>query len=252
MDTIGIMPAPGIVLADKKCGVDPVLSATRYGYNVFWSGFYVARESDFNSLQDLNGVIWSYFNVSSQTSYLTPKTIFDELGITLDQSFPAGDHRAAIRAVYVGEADIGTSIYSPPLFPSGRWTREMSPDIPDAFLDECGKSQNNKLICGEYQIIDARAFLLDEFPDVAQKIRILDISREFPHDTIAYSSDFPESLKTIITDALDSYLNSSACLETICNENFFAWEGADLIKDENFDMVRRFVEAQGITIDNIE
>ena len=100
-------------------------------------------------------------------------------------------------------------------------------------------------------MLDARAAILTEAPDVVQKVRILGLSDEIPNDTMSFSPDFPEDLKQLIMDALIEYVASDACAETLCNENFYDWTGAAPIFDENFDGVRLLMEAQGITLENL-
>ena len=85
-------------------------------------------------------------------------------------------------------------------------------------------------------------------------MRILDISNEIPNDTMSWSPEFPEELKEVIVDAILEYLASDACQideELICSEDFYGWNAASLIFDENFDGIRILMEAQGITLENI-
>ena len=99
--------------------------------------------------------------------------------------------------------------------------------------------------------MDARANIREEAPDVVQKVRILALSDEIPNDTMSFSPDFPAELRDVVMQAIIDYVASDACAETLCNENFYNWTGADYIYDENFDGVRLLMEAQGITLENI-
>ena len=250
-DTIGFIPAMGYALANQLCGVEPALASERYGWNVYWTQFVVARDSDYETLADLEGATWAYPDAGSTSGYLYPLAIFDDLGITIGETVAAGGHPQAVKAVYNGEADVGTNFFSPPLLPEGRWTTDMSPDIPDELVEECGLNEDGKLYCGGYRVLDARSSIREEAPDVIQKVRILDISSEIPNDTMSYSPEFPMDLREIITAAVIEYVASDACAETLCNENFYDWTAAGPIFDENFDGIRILMEAQGITLENI-
>jgi phosphonate transport system substrate-binding protein len=125
------------------------------------------------------------------------------------------------------------------------------PDIPDEFIEECGVNDEGKLYCGEYRVLDARAAISEEAPDVVQKVRILALSGEIPNDTMSFSPDFPDDLKETIKEAMIAYIASEACEETLCNERFYDWTGAGPIYDENFDGVRLLMEAQGITLESL-
>jgi phosphonate transport system substrate-binding protein len=250
-DTIGFIPAMGYALANQLCGVEPALASVRYGWNVYWTEFLVARDSDFETLEDLEGASWAYPDVGSTSGYLYPLAIFDDLGITIGEQVEAGGHPQAVKAVYNGEADVGTAYFSAPLLPEGNWTVDMAPDIPDEFIEECAVNEDDKLYCGDYRVLDARAAIRTEAPDVVQKVRILDLSAEIPNDTMSYSPGFPIELRDIITPAIIAYVASDACAETLCNESFYDWTGTAPIFDENFDGIRILMEAQGISLDNI-
>jgi phosphonate transport system substrate-binding protein len=127
----------------------------------------------------------------------------------------------------------------------------MNPDVPDEVVEECGVNEEGDLYCGDYRVLDARAAISEEAPDVVQEVRILALSDEIPNDTMSFSPEFPEDLKQTITDAVVEYVDSEACAETLCNENFYDWTGAAPVYDENFDGVRLLMEAQGITLENI-
>jgi len=253
-DTIGFIPAMGYALANQLCGVEPGLASVRYGWNVYWTQFIVARDSPYESLEDLEGATWAYPDAGSTSGYLYPMVLFDDLGITIGDTVEAGGHPQAVKAVYNGEADFGTSYFSAPLLPEGMgtWDPEtMSPDVPDEVVSECAVNEEGKLYCGEYRVLDARSAISEEAPDVVQKVRILALSPEIPNDTMSFSPDFPEDLKQTIMDAIVAYVLSDACEETLCNEKFYDWTGAAPVFDENFDGIRLMMEAQGITLENI-
>jgi phosphonate transport system substrate-binding protein len=52
-DTMGFIPAFGYVLGSQLCQVDVAFKAVRFGWGVYWAQFLVARDSDFQTLEDL-------------------------------------------------------------------------------------------------------------------------------------------------------------------------------------------------------
>jgi phosphonate transport system substrate-binding protein len=219
---------------------------------VYWTQFVVRRDSDFETLADLEGATWAYPDAGSTSGYLYPQAIFADLGITIGETLEAGGHPQAVRAVYDGEADVGTSYFSPPLLPEGRWSMDMDPDIPDELVPECAVNEDDRLYCGGWRVLDARAAIREQAPDVVQMVRILDLSAEIPNDTVSYSPGFPMALREIINAALIEYIDPDGpCGETLCNEDFYDWTAAGPIFDENFDGIRLLLEAQGITLENI-
>ena len=253
-NTIGFIPAMGYALANGLCGVEPALASARFGWNVYWAQYIVARDSDIQTLEDLEGKTWGYGDVASTSGYLVPLAQLTDLGITPGDRVETGGHPETARAVYLGEVDFGTNFFSPPLLPEGTWALGDPPDVPDDLIPECAVNEDNRLFCGGIRVLDARAGIREEAPDVVQKVRILAISPEIPNDTMSWSPDFPDELKQPIIDALIAYLESDACqvnAETICSPDFYEWTGAGPIADENFDGIRILMEQQGITLENI-
>ena len=253
-NTIGFIPAFGYVLANGLCGVEPALASERFGWNVYWAQYIVARDSDIQTLEDLDGKTWGYGDTASTSGYLVPLAQLSDLGITPGERVETGGHSSSARAVYLGEVDFATTFFSPPLLPEGRWALGDAPDIPDDLLAECAVNEDNRLFCGGIRVLDARAGIREEAPDVVQKVRILAISSGIPNDTMSWSPEFPEALRQPIIDALIAYLASDACqvdAQTICSPDFYEWTGAGPIFDENFDGIRLLMEQQGITLENI-
>jgi phosphonate transport system substrate-binding protein len=252
-NTIGFIPALGYVLANQLCGVEPGLASIRYGWNVYWTGFYVARDSDYQTLEDLAGATWAYPDAGSTSGFLYPSSIFADLGIEIGETVEAGGHPQAVSAVYNGDADVATAYFSAPLLPEGTWTVDMAPDVPDDVVDLCAPDEEGKLYCGDYRVLDARAAITEQSPDVVQKVRILTLSKEIPNDTMSFSPDFPDDLKQTIIDAMVDFVSQDnpACADSLCNEKFYDWTGVAPIADENFDGVRILVAQQGITLENL-
>ena len=251
-DTIGFIPAMGYVLANELCGVDPGLASERYGWNVYWTQFIVARDSEFQTLEDLDGASWGFGDVASTSGYLYPTALFDDLGITVGEQVETGGHPETAKAVYNGEVDFGTTYFSAPLLPDGTWSTDMSPEpyAPD-LLEDCAPNDEGELWCGGYRVLDARAAITEEAPDVVQKVRILGLTPEIPNDTLSFAPDFPEELRQQIMDGVIAFIGTELCEQSLCHEKFYDWTGAGSIFDENFDGIRILMAAQGITLENI-
>ncbi|HLF37729.1 MAG TPA: transporter substrate-binding domain-containing protein, partial [Anaerolineales bacterium] len=54
-DTVGFIPAMGYALANQLCGVQPALASVRFGWEFYWAQYIVARDSAFQTLEDLEG-----------------------------------------------------------------------------------------------------------------------------------------------------------------------------------------------------
>ncbi|MBN2146904.1 MAG: phosphate/phosphite/phosphonate ABC transporter substrate-binding protein [Anaerolineales bacterium] len=262
-DTIGFIPGLGYALASQLCGVDVAFKAVRYGYPVYWAEFIVARDSEFQSLEDLNGKKWGYGDAGSTSGYMVPVVMFQEAGITPGEEVQTGGHNQTVTAVYNGEVDFGTVFYSVPLNPEGdsaftyqdyvdgKVTDDMY-EIPAEVIPNCAPdAEGKKLLCDGWRVLDARANIRTEAPDVVQKVRILAISPAIPNDTMSFGPEFPADLRAQIEAALIAFAQTEAWGESIGNNDFYGWTGIDTATDAEYDFVRLMVEATGLTLEDL-
>ena len=251
-DTMAFIPAFGYVLANDLCGVDVSFKAVRRGWGVYWTMFIVGRDSDIQSLEDLEGKKWAYPDAGSTSGYLVPLVQLKEAGITPGETLEAGGHPEAVRAVYNGEADFATAFYSPWAAPEGAeaWAIGDEPEVPD--FSNCALNDDaSQLLCDGYRVLDARANIREEFPDVVQKVRILSLSPEIPNDTLSFSPEFPADLRTQIEDALVAFAETEAWGTSIGSEDFYGWSGLEPATDADYDFVRKLVAESGTTIESL-
>jgi phosphonate transport system substrate-binding protein len=250
-DTMGFIPAFGYVLASQLCQVDVAFKAVRFGWGVYWAQFLVPRDSDIQSLEDLEGLSWAYPDPGSTSGFLFPSVALDEAGVAPGETVEAGGHPQAALAVYSGEAEFGTTFFSPPLIEGGEWQIGDPPDVPDELVESCAPTAEGELWCGEYRVLDARASAIEDAPDIVQQVRILDITTEIPNDTLSFGPDFPADLRTQIADALIAFAETPEWEESIGHQDFYAWSGIEPATDAEYDIVRTVVETQGITLDDL-
>jgi phosphonate transport system substrate-binding protein len=250
--SMGFIPGLGYVLANELCGVDVSFAAERFGRDVYWAEILVPRDSDIQSIEDLDGLKWAYPDPGSTSGYLAILPMLEAAGVTPSESVEAGGHTGAVRAVYQGDADFASAFFSPPLLPGGvNWEDGDDPEVPDDVVPECAVTADDELWCGDYRILDARASMREEAPDVIQKVRILAISEPIPNDTLSFGPDFPAELRTQIEDALVAFAATDAWAESIGNADFYDWTTLAPASDAAFDVVRQMVAAAGITLENI-
>ncbi len=255
--TMAFIPGLLYVLASDLCGVDVSFKAVRFGWDVYWTEFIVPRDSDVSSIEDLAGLTWAYPDAGSTSGYMVPTVMFDEAGDAAGETVEAGSHNAAALAVYNGDADFATVFYSPWLNTADggeQWdgTSENA-DIPADLVDSCAVTPEDRLFCGDYRVLDARANVRTEAPDIVQEVKIAFISPEIPNDTLSFGSEFPAELRTQIEDALIAFAEAcdtdENCLwnQTIGSSDFYGWTGINRATDDEYDFVRQMVAVTGYT-----
>ena len=257
-DTMAFIPGLGYAIASQLCGVDVAFKAIRFGYPVYWAEYIVARDSEFQTLEDLEGATWGFGDQGSTSGYMVPAVELAAAGVTTGEQVQTGGHNQTVTAVYNGEVDFGTVFYSVPLNPdgepiftydeyqAGNITSLEQYEIPEESIANCGPSDDGEqLLCDGYRVLDARANVRTEAPDVMQKVRILAVSNAIPNDTLSFGPEFPAELRTQIEEALLAFAETEAWDESIGSSDFYGWSGIAPATDAEYDVVRAMVEATG-------
>lgn len=248
-NTMGFIPGLGYALASERCGVDVAFKAVRFGWPVYWAQILVPRDSDIDSIDDLDGLRWAYGDTGSTSGFMVPSLMFAEAGVTPGERVETGGHGQSALAVYSGEADFATTYFSPPLTPNFDWAPGDPPDIPDELVPTCAPNEDqSKLLCGEngeWRVLDARASARKDAPDIIQKVRILMISPEIPNDTLSFGPEFPADLRAQIEEALLAFSETDAWGESIGSQDFYGWTGIAPATDDEYDNIRKMVALLG-------
>ncbi len=251
---VGFIPAQAYVLGSDLCGIDVALKSLRFGYTEYWTEFIVPRDSDIESLEDLNGKTWAYPEATSTSGWLVPSGIFATTGIEPGTEVEAGGHTATVLAIYNGEADFGTVFFSPAIDAEGNvvWDgTDEGADVPEDLVSSCGVNADGALFCGDnYEVRDARRNIREDNPDVIQNVRILALSAPIPNDTMSFSPDFDEMLRESIVQALKDFAeNDPDGFGTAFDA--YSWSGVADTSDSDFDSIRALVDALGLSPEDL-
>ena len=260
-DTMAFIPGLGYAIASQLCGVDVAFKAVRFGYPVYWAEYIVARDSEYQTLADLEGATWGFGDQGSTSGYMVPLVELTAAGITTGEQVQTGGHNQTVTAVYNGEVDFGTVFYSVPLNPDGEpvftydefLAGNITPDmyeVPAEVIPNCApNAEGSQLLCDGWRVLDARANIRTEAPDVMQKVRILAVSSAIPNDTLAFGPEFPADVRAQIEEALIAFAETDSWDSSIGSADFYGWSGIAPASDSEYDMVRAMVEATGYTIE---
>jgi len=248
-DAMAFIPAMGYVLAHDRYGMEVALATERYGWGYYWAEYVVQRDSGITSLEDLDGKSWAYPSTTSTSGYLVPASYFAKQGIEPGEEFEAGGHPQAVPAVYEGQADFGTAYFSAP-GDAGDWDIGDPPEPEGEFTYEEVEG-NLRAYKGGQRIRDARAAMLDTYPDVCEKVAILAISDPIPNDTVSFSKDFPEDVREKVVDALLAYAQTEEGQAVLANDKFYDITGFTPVDDAQFDPIRDMITGLGLAEEDI-
>ncbi len=251
---MAFIPAQAYVLGSDLCGIQVAQKSLRFGFTEYWTEFIVARDSDIESIEDLAGKTWAYPDTTSTSGWLVPSGIFGTTGIEVGDGLEAGGHNQVVLAVYNGDAEFGTTFFSPAIDADGNVVWDEDPnnaDVPDDLVQSCALDADGEIICGDnFFPRDARRNIREEAPNVMQKVRILTLSAPIPNDTLSFSPDFDEMQMETIVTALKSFADNdpdgfSAAFDA------YSWSGIADTNDAEFDSIRALVNALGLTPEDL-
>lgn len=159
----------GYYMAHKAYGVEARLTVIRYGLATYQSEFLARSDSKIKTLKDLHGKKMAFVDPASMSGYLLPLKTLHDKKIEPKATVFAMNHDAVVTMIYQGQVDAGAAYYSPP---------------QDGHIE------------------DARRLVKLQYPDVEQKVKIIELSEPIPNDPIVFRKDMPEEMKEKISDTL--------------------------------------------------
>ncbi|MFN3454111.1 MAG: phosphate/phosphite/phosphonate ABC transporter substrate-binding protein [Pseudobdellovibrio sp.] len=200
----------GYILAHEKYEVEARLKLINRGRD-YYNGQIIAHVDGPKSIKELNGKKFAFVDPASTSGYLLPMRLFKKEGIKLKEFMFAGKQDTVVQAVYQKKVDAGATFYTPP--------------------DPDGTPK------------DARWLMRTQYPDVYDKIKILQMTGPIPNDPLAFRKDVPEEIKKKIVDAMRKYIQTSEGKEILLGM-YHITDFKDA-KDSDYDIVRGYLKDVG-------
>ena len=202
----------GYIIANEKYQAEARLTVLRHGLATYQSQFVARKNGPIKSLQDFNGRKVAFVDPASTSGFLLPKKVLNDKSIRPSQEIFAMKHDSVISMVYQGQADAGATFYSP---------------------------------SHEGKIQDARRLVKTQYPDVEDKISIIDLTEPIPNDPIVFRKDLPAEMKKVITDAFLRFVQTPEGKMTF--EKVYGVTDLKVATDKDYDSVRAMLKSLGKT-----
>ncbi|MDR6225793.1 phosphate/phosphite/phosphonate ABC transporter substrate-binding protein [Desmospora profundinema] len=198
---IGFIPAFGYVLANEKHGVEVILKSERHGSDTYRAQYVVQGDSGIQSLKDLKGKTWAYVDAASTSGYLFPAAqIMDEFDVKDPTTQFFGE------VVQAGSHDNALiTVY------------EGEADVATTFED-------------------ARTGLEEDYPDIMDKLEVIEYTDEIPNDTISVTKNLDDELVQKIQQAFLRFNDNEEMIQIM--NDVYNWDAIREAADEDFDIVR--------------
>tara|TARA_Y100001935_G_scaffold240674_1_gene229400 strand:+ start:510 stop:1412 length:903 start_codon:yes stop_codon:yes gene_type:complete len=200
----------GYILAHEKYQAEALLTVIRHGESTYKSQFLAKKDSGINSLKDFEGKKVAFVDPASTSGYLLPLKILKEKGIKPKDTTFAMRHDNVISMIYQGQVDGGATFYSPP---------------------------------SDGEIQDARRLVKVQYPDVEEKIKIVDLTPPIPNDPIIFRKDLPQEVKSKVVQALMEFVKTTKGQEVM--QKLSSVTGLIPATDKDYDSVREMLKDLG-------
>ncbi|MFN7455538.1 MAG: phosphate/phosphite/phosphonate ABC transporter substrate-binding protein [Pseudobdellovibrionaceae bacterium] len=206
----------GYILAHDKYGAEARLTVLRHGLATYQAQFLAKADGPIKSLADFNGKKMAFVDPSSASGFLLPKKVLNDKGIKPAEEVFAMKHDSVVSMIYQGQVDGGATFYSP---------------------EHEGKIQ------------DARRLVKTQYPDVEQKIKIVELTEAIPNDPIIFRKELTEEMKKKITDAFVSFVATPEGKATF--EKVYGVTDLKVATDADYEPVRVMLKSIGKTADEL-
>lgn len=210
---VAILNTLGYVLANEKYGAEARLKFVNRGRDSYNGQIIVRADSGIKTVKQLNGKKFAYVDPASTSGYLLPSLLFRKEGVKLKETIFAGKHDTVVLAVYQKKVDAGATFYTPP--------------------DDDGTPK------------DARWLLRTQFPDVYDKIKILQLTDTIPNDPLVFRKDMPEELKEKIAASFERYIKTPEGAKVL--KDLYHITEFKRASDRDYDAVRAYLKELGKT-----
>ncbi len=206
---IAVMNSFGYIMTNQKYGALAKLRVLRHGED-FYRGQIIAHvDSGIKTIKDIHGKKFAYTDPSSTSGFMFAKKILLENGARPSNTTFAQKHDNVVTMVYQKQVDAGATYYSPP-------TKD-------------GK------------IRDARSRVKTQFPDVEEKVKIIEVTEKIPNDPFVFRKDLPEEIVNKFISAVKKYLSTAEGKKIF--KRIYSVEGIIDATDADYDGLRKMIKS---------
>src|SRR3989344_178056 len=200
----------GYILAHDKYGVEARLKLMNRGRDEYYGQIIARADSKIKSVKDIHNKKFAFVDPASTSGYLLPMRLFKEQNVKPKEHVFSGRHDTVVAAVYQKRVDAGATFHTP--------------------ADEEGPK-------------DARMLLKTQYPDVYEKIKILQLTGPIPNDPVAFRKDLPEEIKVKIAEALIKYIKTPDGAKVL--HAMYHITDFKKAEDKDYDLVRNYLKDIG-------
>lgn len=199
-----------ITAADRGCAT-PALVASRRGSLTYTGQIIAGADTGINSLADIKGKTFCATEPTSTSGWIIPSVMLRAAGLNLDTD---------LSVTYAGGHDAA---------------------VLGVYNGECQAGAS---------FVDARTLIEGDYPDVMDKVKVVEVSIDIPNDGVQFVNSFDPEMRKQIVDSLLSIAateDGSAALN-----GAYQWDGLEAHGNEFYDPFRQLLDAAGISAADLQ
>ncbi|MCB0363292.1 MAG: phosphate/phosphite/phosphonate ABC transporter substrate-binding protein [Bdellovibrionales bacterium] len=207
---VAVINTFGYLLAHDRYGARAALTTIRHGESTYKAQFLARADSEIKKLEDLEGKKVAFVDPASTSGYLLPLKFLKDRKIKPKETMFAMRHDNVVSMIYQGQVDAGATFYSPP---------------------------------ADGQIQDARRLVKAQYPDVEEKVVIIELTSPIPNDPVIFRKDLPDEMVNKITSSLRNFAGTAEGKETL--QKLSSVTGLAPSTDKDYDQTRQILRDLG-------
>jgi phosphonate transport system substrate-binding protein len=200
------------ILASERGCADVALVSVRYGSAVYNGQIFVRADSGIESVADLAGKTICRPDPLSTSGWIIPSITLRAAGIDPDTDLA--------QVVDAGSHDAS---------------------VAGVYNGDCDAGTS---------FVDARGNIEEDYPDVMDVIKVIEISADIPNDGVQFVTGFDPELRAQIVAALLAIADTDAGVEAL--DVAYSWTALEEHDDSFYDPFRQVLDAAGVSVEEFE
>ncbi|MFW5941856.1 MAG: phosphate/phosphite/phosphonate ABC transporter substrate-binding protein, partial [Chloroflexota bacterium] len=208
---IGWLNTFNYILANEQYGIDVGLVTVRFGTSYYNGQINVNADAGIESLEDLRGKVMCWVDPNSTSGFIIPSIMLQANGIDPEEDFAETVEAGSHNNVII-----------------------------QVYNGECDAGAT---------FVDARTAVEEDFPDVNERVLVLETTTDIPNDSVSFIPDMPDDMREQIVEALLDIASTEEGQQAL--NDLYNIEGLEEADDSFYDGFRLDLSRAGIDIEEL-
>jgi phosphonate transport system substrate-binding protein len=209
---IGSLATFAYILASERGCAEVGMVAQRFGSSYYNGQIYTRADSGIETIADLAGKTFCRPDPLSTSGWIIPSITLKANGIDPDTDLA--------QVVDAGSHDAA---------------------VAGVYNGDCDAGSS---------YVDARTTIEEDYPDVMDVIKVIEISVNIPNDGVQFVPSFPAEMRQQIIDALMKIAGTEDGLTAL--DTAYQWGGLEAVDDTFYDPFRQVLDAAGVSVEELQ